>query len=56
VSLDNGGFIDATGDEVDIVLALGGGTDTLTIDGTPSADDLRVGTDGINLNGDADPT
>jgi Ca2+-binding RTX toxin-like protein len=55
LDLGNGGFVDALGDEVDIALALGGGTDTLTITGTASADNVRFGSDNsVNLTGDAD--
>jgi Ca2+-binding RTX toxin-like protein len=55
LDLGNGGFVDASGDEVDIALALGGGADTLTITGTASADNIRFGSDNsVNLTGDAD--
>jgi Ca2+-binding RTX toxin-like protein len=55
LDLGNGGFVDATGDEVDIALALGGGADRLTITGTASADSVRFGSDNsVNLTGDAD--
>ncbi len=55
LDLGNGGFVDATGDEVDMALALGGGADTLTITGTASADNVRFGSDNsVNLTGDAD--
>jgi len=55
LDLGNGGFVDGTGDEVDIALALGGGADTLTITGTALADSVRFGSDNsVNLTGDAD--
>jgi Ca2+-binding RTX toxin-like protein len=55
LDIGNGGFVDATGDEVDIAVALGGGADTLTITGTASADSVRFGSDNsVNLTGDAD--
>src|SRR6266508_3630140 len=55
LDLGNGGFVDATGDEVDISLALGGGSDRLTITGTASADSVRFGSDNsVNLTGDVD--
>jgi Ca2+-binding RTX toxin-like protein len=55
LDLGNGGFVDSTGEEVDIALALGGGADTLTIAGTASADNVRFGSDNsVNLTGDAD--
>ncbi len=55
LDLGNGGFVGATGDEVGIALALGGGADRLTIAGTASADNVRFGSDNsVNLTGDAD--
>jgi Ca2+-binding RTX toxin-like protein len=55
LDLGNGGFVDASGDEVDIALALGGGADTLTITGTALADNVRFGSDNsVNLTADAD--
>ena len=55
LDLGNGGVVDASGDEVDIAVALGGGADTLTITGTASADNIRFGSDNsVNLTGDAD--
>ena len=54
ISLANGGFVDSGGAEVDIQVDLDTGTDTLQILGTSGADNLVVGTNGINLTSDAD--
>jgi Ca2+-binding RTX toxin-like protein len=40
--------------EIEITPHLGAGTDRLTIDGTDNPDNFRIGTSGINLNGDSD--
>ncbi|MGH2580925.1 MAG: calcium-binding protein, partial [Actinomycetota bacterium] len=58
LDLANGGFIGSDGDEVDILLDLKDpgevAADSLDIEGSSEADNIRFGASGVNLNGDDD--
>jgi len=58
LDLANGGFIGSDGNEVDILLDLKDpgevAADSLLIEGSSEADNIRFGASGINLNGDED--